>query len=310
MSFPLVGNYKIKLALTSALKENRLPHAILIEGDVGTGRHTLADFIAKAAVCGGKNPPCNECNHCHLADSGNHPDVTVTAPEDGKKNIAVAQIRQLRNETFVKPHIARQRVFIIDCADTMNAQSQNALLKVLEEPPSTALFILLAQTKAALLETVISRCILLTLSAPEKSVALEHIKANHLYPDNEISSALDSSQNNIGKALLLLAGGLTTKTEAAAKEFLQFMLRDDMWGMLTTTVAFEKSRIEADHFFKDLKTETANMLKGSHKSFRAKELCEFYTALCELEKSLTTNINLGLLFSLLATRASEITRRK
>lgn len=92
-----------------------------------------------------------------MAGAGSHPDIYIAAPEDGKKNITVAQIRSLRNEAYVKPHIANGRAFIIDMADTMNEQSQNALLKVLEEPPGNTLFLLIAQSKAALLDTVISR---------------------------------------------------------------------------------------------------------------------------------------------------------
>ena len=64
-------------ALTAAIKADRLPHAVLIEGDKGTGRHTLAKFIAYAAVCGGEDKPCGECRDCRLERAGTHPDIDV-----------------------------------------------------------------------------------------------------------------------------------------------------------------------------------------------------------------------------------------
>ena len=121
MSFPLVGNQKIALAITNALKENRLPHAILIEGDKGLGRHTLAFYLAKAAVCSEDNRPCGICRDCKAVNS--HPDITITAPEEKKKNISVAQIRTLKTEAFIKPHQAKKRVFIIDFADLIIRQT-------------------------------------------------------------------------------------------------------------------------------------------------------------------------------------------
>ncbi len=306
MSIPLAGNAKVKSAIAAAIKENRLPHALLIEGDAGTGKHTLAKFIASAAVCSEENSPCASCKNCRSVSSGNHPDVSVTAPEEGKKNIAVAQIRQLKADCFVKPHIAKTRVFIIDSADTMNERSQNALLKVLEEPPGSTVFILIVETKAALLETILSRCVLLTLSPPETEVALEFIEKNHNYPKEDIISALQSCQNNIGKALLLLSGKIRTKALAAAKEYLDYMSAENLWGMLSVTAAFEKKRVEAADFFKSLKKETAERLCAKPAGDQAKALSRFYSALCELDKNLEANINLNLLFCTLVSKTNEI----
>lgn len=305
MSFPLAGNKNIQQSVTNSIKENRLPHAIIIEGDPGTGRHTLASYIAAAAVCEDTNSPCGMCKGCRMASGGNHPDITVTAPEEGKKNIAVAQIRQLKGETAIKPHQAKRRVFIIDFADTMNEQSQNALLKVLEEPPGPVMFILIAETKAALLETVISRCVVLTLNPPEADEALHYISQNHSFPTENIKTALESSQNNIGKALLLLAGSEDDKIALAAKSFVSGMQRRNLWEMLSATAAAEKNRLEADRFFKALKLEISENLRKNPHGHSAQALSKFYTELCRLEKSLALNINLSLLFCTLVSKAAE-----
>ncbi len=302
MSFPLIGNTKIKSAITCAIKERRLPHAILIEGDKGTGRHTLARFISSAAICSGEERPCKECKNCKLFASDNHPDVTVTAPLEGKKNISVAQIRELRADAFVKPHQAEKRVFIIDSADSMNEQAQNALLKILEEPPASVMFIMIAESKASFLDTVISRCVILTLSCPEREAATEYIAGNTDFSQEDIINALSQKQNNIGAALELLNSNSDSKMGSAAEEYLEYMLRSDLFGMLSVSAPFEKSRIEAEQFFKDLKYKTALKLRANLGTANAKTLSCFYDELSSLEKSLISNVNLSLMFCTLAAK--------
>lgn len=309
MSFPLVGNLNVNTAVCAAIKERRLPHALLIEGESGNGKRTLAHYIAKAAVCGGQNPPCDECHGCHLADVGSHPDISVLSPADGKKNITVGQIRILRNEAYVRPHMANKRVFIIDRADTMNEQAQNALLKVLEEPPESVIFILTAQSKSALLDTVISRCTLLSLYPPESSAAAEYIKNTGKYTDEEIRSALAKSRNNIGQALCLMSGGKDSAEQAKARDFLRFMLSGNEFGMLKILAAYEKDRVGADKFFKELKYQTACLIRERREDIgEAKALNAFYGELSRLEDSLNTNINLSLLFSAVVSKAYETVR--
>lgn len=306
MSFPLAGNERIKAAVLAAVAEDRIPHAILIEGDKGTGRHTLARFLSEAAVCGGENPPCGVCHGCHLAQTGAHPDISFTAPEDGKKSITVAQIRALRNEAYIKPHMARRRVFVIDKADSMNEQAQNALLKVLEEPPGDIIFILTAESAAALLDTIISRCTVLSLVPPEMPEAEKYLKNSSDYTDGQIKSALESTGGNIGAALEILGGG-GTAAQTAAKRFAELLISGDEAQMLKITVQFEKSRVLADEFFKELKLATAAEIKKRlHSASSAKALARFYDRLSEYENALQTNVNLSLLFCALVCKAAQI----
>ena len=306
MSFPLIGNSGVHNALTAAIKADRLPHAVLIEGDKGTGRHTLAKFIACAAVCGGEDKPCGECRDCRLERAGTHPDIHTTAPEDGKKNITVAQIRALRSDAYVKPHMSVRSVFIIDSADTMNEQAQNALLKVLEEPPGSVLFVLIAENKAALLDTVISRCTVFSLSPPEISEAEKYLATGEEFPPERISSALREAGGNIGVALAYLSGS-SDKAAAAAEEFISLLLASDELGMLKMTSRFEKNRVEADAFLRELKLAAASSLKKNLSNpLTARTLSVFYSELDGFEQSLTTNVNLSLLFAALVCKATQI----
>ncbi len=305
MSFPLVGNGNINNTLSNALELHRLPHAVLIDGDIGTGRHTLAYFLAKAMVCSDDKIPCGNCHNCHLAVTNNHPDIRIIAPEEGKKNISVKQIRQLKINAYIKPHQAKSKVFVIDYADTLNAESQNALLKVLEEPPHNTFFILVAESKASLLETVISRCVVLSLNVPQFDQALIYLEENTDFAKCDIEVALSNAKNNIGKALKLLRGSENNSTLTAAKDFLQFALNGDQWNMLCITAGFEKKRNEAEHFLKDLKLSVAEEIKNNPKGIRAAALLKFYNKLYLFEESLVTNINLSLLFSDLVAEAKE-----
>ena len=306
MSFPLAGNDRIRDAVMAAVLENRIPHAILLEGEKGTGRHTLMRFLSRAAVCIGDNPPCGDCRGCHLAEIGTHPDISVTAPEDGKKNITVTQIRALRTEAYVKPHMAARRVFVIDRADSMNEQAQNALLKVLEEPPGNIIFILIAESAAALLDTIISRCTVLSLVPPETQEALEYLKKSTDYSEANIIEALEAAGGNIGAAKEALAGG-GTAAQAAAKRFVELLISGDDAGMIKITAEFEKSRILADDFLRELKLSVGNGIKKNLRNTNtAKRLMSFYDAIPEFEDALKTNINLSLLFCALVCKAAQI----
>ncbi len=305
----IVGNTKLCETVENFITTNRIPHAILVEGEYGTGKHTLVNILAKACVCESEKRPCNNCDNCRLTNNSNHPDITVITPEDGKKTIVVDQIRHLRDEVFIKPHKSQKRIFIIDFADTMNANAQNALLKVLEEPPKTVMFILIAENKSSLLPTVISRCVTLSLTTPEQSIAFDYIKSKTDYKQELIIDALESEKNNIGRALNYLNGKHSSNTEAFANDFLKAAIDCDRYTMLKLTLQYQKKRVEADRFIKDLKLSVAKRIEKNPNSILAKPLMAIYDELYEFESALITNINLNLLFCNLTSKMTEIIRR-
>ena len=136
----------------------KLSHAYLITGPSGPRREAMAKSLAMAMVCEGEQKPCTLCPHCKKVLAGIHPDVTgITIPED-KREIVVGQIRDVRTDAYVLPNEAARKVFVIDPAGAMNENAQNAFLKVLEEGPAYAAFLLLADAEGQLLPTVRSRC--------------------------------------------------------------------------------------------------------------------------------------------------------
>ena len=159
----LAGNGPLKRQLELETARRGLSHAYILSGPAGSGKRTLAGLLAAALVCtGGGERPCLSCPGCRKALAGIHPDI-VRAGDDGK-DISVAQVRQPRADAYIRPNEADRKIYILENAQTMNPSTQNAMLKLLEEGPAYAAFLLLTDNAAALLPTVRSRCELLPLS--------------------------------------------------------------------------------------------------------------------------------------------------
>ncbi len=298
MKFPLIGNERLRVSTDNLIRSRRFPHAFLIEGGIGSGRHTLARYLTVAALCDGEEAPCDICRSCHLFSVGTHPDFVCVTPESGKKNISVEQIRTLRQQVFVKAHIAQHRVFWIDGAERMNEQAQNALLKILEEPPEGVIFVLIALSRTALLDTIVSRCVILSVGIPETGEAAAYLTQRCDNDYAAIEHALAQADGRIGRALELLTGQTTDPTGDAAAEFLRLLLGGTEWELLGVLKPYEKDRAKTDALFVALKTETARQLRENRNMLtRARMLNRFYEKLCQYEKQLKTNVNLTLLFS-------------
>lgn len=150
--------------LTAAINAGRLPHTLILEGGSEKDRLGLARFLAGAHVCRGGNMPCGSCADCIKAQKGIHPDIFQALASEGDKDpLKVDAVREIRANAFVFPNEARQRVFILHNMHLANEQAQNALLKILEEPPEYVRFILTVPVSSALLETIISRAAVYSL---------------------------------------------------------------------------------------------------------------------------------------------------
>lgn len=169
------GNEIIIENLKSSVKDNRVSHSYVFDGGSGMGKTMLAKVFAKTLLCEkGGSQPCDECSSCRTFDSGTNPDVIYVTHE--KKNITVENIRrQVLEQTVIKPFRYKKKVFIIDDADTMNVQAQNAMLKTLEEPAPYAVFLLLSENLNKFLSTVISRCIVFRLRKIPDRIIKQHL---------------------------------------------------------------------------------------------------------------------------------------
>lgn len=135
-------------------------HAYIICGPDAGILSEKALSLSKAIVCSGSGTrPCGACENCRKAAEGIHPDIITLQKPEGKRMITVDQIRDIRSDVYTLPNEASQKVYIVKDADTMNPSAQNAFLKILEEPPAYAHFILTAENQGELLPTVRSRCV-------------------------------------------------------------------------------------------------------------------------------------------------------
>jgi DNA polymerase-3 subunit delta' len=197
----LVGNERIKRLLKRAVAEGRIGQGLIMAGQQGVGKRQFALALAQAVNClrPKDGDACGECVNCLKVAAGEHVDVETISP-DGQF-IKIGQMREMSEKAQYRPYDGRRRVYIIDEADRLNPQAANSILKVLEEPPDTTLLVLVTSKPYALLETIRSRCQMLSF-APLTDLELEaYLKSNYKRPAEETRMLSRLSRGSLGRAL-------------------------------------------------------------------------------------------------------------
>lgn len=198
------GNTPLVEQLRRSAASGRSSHAYLFLGGAGAGKRLIANTFAKALQCEGEKRPCDRCKSCHAFNHGNHPDVIYFQPLKNGKTYTIEDVREQLLETVdLKPFQYEKKIYIIEKADTLNIQSQNALLKTLEEPPAHAVFLLLAERAEAFLPTILSRVVVMKIRPLSAETIADYLmQAGHLAEESHILSAY--AQGRIGQALELV----------------------------------------------------------------------------------------------------------
>ncbi|MFQ8600957.1 MAG: ATP-binding protein [Oscillospiraceae bacterium] len=233
----------MRQTLAAALGDGRLPHAILLEGDEGTGRKTLALLLAQALVCTSGQKPCGVCTPCKKAAGGIHPDITVVEAKGKAGMITVDVVRAVREWFYVRPNEAGYKICILPDAGRMNAHAQNALLKILEEPPAYGVFVLTVLSASQLLETVLSRVSSFTLLPPSRAECVGVLRT--LLPQADparIDYAAGVFDGNIGKALRLVQDEAFGRQIAFSLDFCRAIVSPNEYDLLALTGKIEKDR--------------------------------------------------------------------
>ena len=200
----VVGHKDIINYIRNAVREDKVSHAYILNGERGAGKKMLATLFAATLLCEKGGPdPCNECHSCRQAESGNHPDI-IKVTHEKPNSISVDDIReQVNNTIMIKPYQGPYKVYIIPQADMMTPQAQNALLKTIEEPPEYAVIMLLTENADTLLPTINSRCVMLKLRNIKDTLIKKYLMETMQVPDYKADMCTAFAQGNMGRAIML-----------------------------------------------------------------------------------------------------------
>ena len=240
----LAGNRRLKSQLSIQEEGRGLSHAYLICGPAGSGRHTLALLLSQVMLC--ESPvslrPCGHCVACKKVLRGIHPDVIMIAGPGEGKPITVDQVRVLRTDAYVRPNEGSRKIYILEQADQMNSSAQNAMLKLLEEGPAYASFLLLGTNAGGVLQTVRSRCEQLMLAPVPPGECLEWLKEK--FPEKSEQTLKKVSmdcQGILGRAVeQLKQTGSGEERAAQVRELAEVLETGDELQVFQASMALEK----------------------------------------------------------------------
>lgn len=197
----ILGHETIKEHFRKAIETHKVSHAYILAGEAGMGQKSLANAFALTLLCeNGQTEPCMECHSCTQVLSGNHPDLIYVTHEK-PASIGVDDIREQINNTIqIRPYSADYKIYIVDEAEKMTVQAQNALLKTIEEPPAYAVLILLTTNPDGFLPTILSRCVQLKLKPLQDSVIRSYLTEKMGVSESQSELYAAFARGNLGKA--------------------------------------------------------------------------------------------------------------
>ncbi len=233
--FPrLLGNEGTKARIGRAIEDGTVSHAFLIGGPSGSGKSLLATEIAAAVNCENKRGasplPCGRCASCRRIYDGNFTDVKIRGKAADKATLGVDIVKSLREDMFLSATESEYKVYIIDDAECMTPEAQNALLKVLEEPPAGVIIILLAKECDKILSTIKSRTQYIAMSRfseaelerylPPRSEGAARLRAED---EEKFRGVLMSADGRLGEAIRLSDAKRAEENEAERAEVQRFI---------------------------------------------------------------------------------------
>lgn len=200
----IIGQEQIKEHLQGALSSGKISHAYIINGEKSSGKEFIAKVFAMALQCEKHTGnPCQECHACKQALSDNQPDI-IRVIHEKPNTISVDDIRtQINNDVAIKPYSSPYKIYIMNEAEKMTVQAQNAILKTLEEPPEYAVIMLLTSNVNSLLPTILSRCVVLNMKPVADDLVRKYLMEEMQVPDYKAEVCVAFARGNIGKARAL-----------------------------------------------------------------------------------------------------------
>ncbi len=300
------ANDELKFELTEAMKARSLPHAVIIEGEKGCGKRSLASVLAAYAVCTSSGDrPCGVCSGCVKAAKNIHPDIFV-ADGNNSGELNIESVRRIRSDAYIKPNEAPCKAYILLNCEKMLPAAQNAFLKVLEEPPENVMFIMTALSSANLLQTVRSRSRIMTLYPPSVNEAVAALK--RIRPDISeeiISQSAADSGGNIGAALELIASG-GEEEKKTAEEIFRAIPQSTEYALMLASGKIARNRAFAVAVLDRLCSLSAECVRASYgaadagsaarelsERFSRKKLLKLQSTILHARDVLNINVNLN-----------------
>ncbi len=260
--------------VVSLAKQGSFPHGVLVECQNSTEGEAFARFIANVLVCRSENKPCGVCSDCIKAQGKGHPDIFETDGIKGKsKNFTVDAVREIRDDAFVVPNESDKKIYILKNGHNMNEQAQNAILKILEEPPSYVYFIIVTESKSTMLETVLSRVQIFSLLSDEGEITEKEAQA----VKNMVKALL-----NINELALMEQTAVFQKNNQFAKSVLVLL-----------TEVFRDALVQKSGFSREFRFPDET--KALYSNLTAKSLLQLIETCDELINSIDRNCNNNLL---------------
>ena len=327
----IIGQEKVVNILLDTIESGRIGHAYLFVGPDGIGRKSIAKRFSKLIMCMGEDPNrgrmCGKCVSCKLHTSGTNPDYKVISEAIGKNSISIDAIREMQDSMTRAPLYGRKSVYVINHAEKMTPQAQNALLKTLEEPPEYVVLILICSNVNLLLDTVKSRLSRIDFSRNTDSEIERILKDNGITPDSMICSYADgipgralsfSDESDIGsvrKELIdimtqLGNGGVSVRKKAAKvidsysdrKDFVFYTLLSIYRDSMIISRYAKKVKIQNGGYEQELYSLAHRL--GFHKSKECIEIID------STWKSIGRNVNFKLSCELMLINLQEVEKRK
>lgn len=246
----IVGHEQIIEHLKNAISMDKVSHAYILNGPKESGKMMLAEAFAMALQCeAGGMEGCGNCRSCKQAMDHNQPDIIYVTHEK-PNTISVDDIRsQLNHDIVIKPYSSRYKIYIVDEAEKMNPQAQNALLKTIEEPPAYGVILLLTTNADSFLPTIRSRCITLNLKSVKSEVIRGYLMSHYQIPDYQADVCTAFAQGNVGKAIQLASSEDFNELKASAIQLMKRLEDIDLYEMSAAVKQISEYKLKVEDYF-------------------------------------------------------------